>query len=129
MDAVLTLWTRARSAAATSRDSAETISRLLDFDPGALLVASRDGQIIGSVVAGFDGWRGHVYRVAVLPEHRLRGTGRELLSAAHERLRALGADTVNASVHDPDPGLAAFWRAVGYRPDAGLSRYSSELRN
>ncbi len=68
--AVLELWGVARTAAAVTEDTPEAVAALIDHDPGALLVAELDGRVVGALVAAWDGWRGNVYRLAVLPEHR-----------------------------------------------------------
>ena len=44
--------------------------------PARSMVAESSGQIAGSVIAGWDGWRGSVYRLAVAPAHRRSGSGR-----------------------------------------------------
>jgi ribosomal protein S18 acetylase RimI-like enzyme len=125
--AVLRLWGIARSEAATTTDDAPAIERLLAHDPGALLVAHFDERLVGSAIAAWDGWRGHIYRLAVLPEHRLQGVGRRLVAAGHERLRALGATRVNAAVGEHDPGPIAFWIAIGYHRDTGMYRFAQDL--
>jgi GNAT superfamily N-acetyltransferase len=124
---VLRLWSAARSPEATTSDDAPAVERLLRHDSGALLLAELDGQIVGTAIAAWDGWRGHIYRLAVLPEHRLKGVGRRLVAAGHQRLRALGATRVNATVGEHDPGPIAFWLAVGYHRDAGMSRFAKTL--
>ena len=63
------------AAEPTSTDSSEAVAVLLARDPGALIVAEADGEIVGSVVAGWDGWRGSVYRLAVAERYRRAGLG------------------------------------------------------
>lgn len=41
-------------------DDADAVVLVLDQD--ALLVAARDGRIIGTLIAGWDGWRGSIAR-------------------------------------------------------------------
>src|ERR1700722_20552551 len=77
---VLAFWRE--TAEPTSTDSADALAGLLRRDPGALLVAEADGEIVGSVIAGWDGWRGSGYRLAVGPDRRRRGLGPELLLGA-----------------------------------------------
>jgi len=76
--AVLELWGEARSAAAVTPDSVPAVERLLDHSPDGLLVAESDGRVVGALVAAWDGWRGNMYRLAVLPEYRRRGIARRL---------------------------------------------------
>lgn len=125
--AVLHLWSVTRSAAATAEDEPATVKRLLAHDPGALLVAAVDGAIVGAAIAAWDGWRGHVYRLAVLPEWRRQGIGRRLVEAGHDRLRRLGATRVNAAVGERDNGSVAFWLALGYGCDSEISRFAKAL--
>ena len=89
-EAVLDLWQRARSAAATTADDEDVLARLIEHTDDALLVAELDGRIVGVLVAAWDGWRGNMYRLAVLPERRRAGVGRRLVEAGHERLRRKG---------------------------------------
>jgi ribosomal protein S18 acetylase RimI-like enzyme len=96
--AVLALWARARSANASTPDTPQALTGLLETSPGALLVADEGGAIVGAVIAAWDGWRGNMYRLAVDPVHRRRGLldrmMRGHLTAIHER----GAEAVAAVV-------------------------------
>ncbi len=121
--AVLDLWRKA--AAPTSTDTAATLRLLLDRDPGALIVAETSGQITGSVIAGWDGWRGSVYRLAVAPAHRRSGLGRRLLRQAEQRLRELGATRVHAIVVGSDSRAVAFWDSTEWEHQSGQRRYTA----
>lgn len=107
--AVLTLWRDA--AAPSSTDDTGALGALLTRDPGALLVAESAGEIVGTVVAGWDGWRGAVYRLAVAPAYRREGLGRRLLNEAEDRLRQVGARRMHAIVVGSDPQALAFWES------------------
>jgi ribosomal protein S18 acetylase RimI-like enzyme len=127
IDAVLALWAEARSAAAQTDDDAQVVEQLLERDPGALLVAESDGEVVGVLIAGWDGWRGNVYRLAVLPSHRREGIARELVEAGHERLRAQGARRVTALVGGEEGAAHRLWRAVGYQRDEFVHRFVRNL--
>jgi ribosomal protein S18 acetylase RimI-like enzyme len=103
------------------------VQQLLDRDPGALLVADSDGEVIGVLIAGWDGWRGNVYRLAVLPSHRREGIARELVDAGHERLRAQGARRVTALVGGEEGAAHRLWRALGYQRDEFVHRFVRNL--
>jgi ribosomal protein S18 acetylase RimI-like enzyme len=123
IDAVLGVWAEARSAAAQTRDDPEGVRQLLERDPGALLVAEAGGQVVGVLIAGWDGWRGNVYRLAVLPSHRRRGIARRLVEAGHERLQRQGAHRVTALVGGEEGVAHRLWRAVGYQRDEFVHRF------
>jgi ribosomal protein S18 acetylase RimI-like enzyme len=118
---VLALWRE--SAAPTSTDTTDALARLLQRDPGALIVADAAGEIVGSVIAGWDGWRGSVYRLAVAPAHRRHGLGRTLLRAAGDRLDGLGSRRQHAIVVGTDLRAVAFWEATGWEHQSDQRRY------
>jgi ribosomal protein S18 acetylase RimI-like enzyme len=121
--AVLALWALARSEHARTSDRAEDIELLIAETPSALLVAENgDGEIVGALIAGWDGWRGNMYRLAVHPDHRRQGLGRRLLDAGEEHLRRLGARRVTALVAHDDGTAGAFWDAAGYPVDQEIGR-------
>jgi ribosomal protein S18 acetylase RimI-like enzyme len=121
--AVLELWARARSTGASTRDDEEVVGRLLSVDPGALLLAERDGELVGTLIAAWDGWRGNMYRLAVAPEHRRQGVGLRLIAEGERRLRELGAGRVSVLVWRDDPQAYGLWAAAGYGDDSGVARF------
>jgi ribosomal protein S18 acetylase RimI-like enzyme len=72
---VLELWARERSAHASTPDRPEDAERLIADSPAALLVAERDGEIVGALIAAWDGWRGNMYRLAVVGSIGGRASG------------------------------------------------------
>jgi ribosomal protein S18 acetylase RimI-like enzyme len=121
--AVLALWAGARSDHATTSDWGEDIERLLGETRSALLVAeAEDGEIVGVLIAGWDGWRGNMYRLAVHPDYRRHGIARRLVAVGEEHLRRLGARRVTALVGYDDAVAAAFWDAAGYPVDHEIGR-------
>jgi ribosomal protein S18 acetylase RimI-like enzyme len=98
--------------------------RLFARDPEALLVAIEGNEVVGTIVVGWDGWRCHLYRLAVLPAHRRRGIAAELVAAAVERASALGATRLDATVADANDGAVAFWAAAGFGRDDDDHRWS-----
>jgi ribosomal protein S18 acetylase RimI-like enzyme len=127
VDAVLALWRSARSPAARTRDDGEVIARLLETDEEALLVAERDGEVIGALIAAWDGWRGNMYRLAVVPDRRREGIGRALVEAGEASLRARGARRVTALVAREDTVARALWLELGYEDDARIGRFVRNL--
>jgi ribosomal protein S18 acetylase RimI-like enzyme len=123
--AVLALWAEARSPAARTPDDEAGVTCLVEL--GALLVADDAGRVVGALVAAWDGWRGNMYRLAVLSEHRRRGIARRLVDAGHERLRAQGAPRVTALVAQDEHEATALWRAAGYERDEYVVRFVRDL--
>ena len=86
---VLAFW-RDASAEPSSTDDSEGVIALLEHSPGALVLAIENDAIVGSVIAGWDGWRGALYRLAVEPSCRRRGIATALVEAAEQQLHANG---------------------------------------
>ena len=63
IDAVLALWAVGRTEHAATEDRRVDVERVLDHAPGALIVAEEDGAVVGTVIAGSDGWRGSLWRL------------------------------------------------------------------
>ncbi len=119
---VLELWAAARTLAASVPDDRGALERLLDHDAGCLLVAERDGRIVGTLVAAWDGWRGNMYRLVVLPDHRRQGIARQLVRYGEERLRSHGARRISALVSREEAPATALWAAVGYYGEGDTMR-------
>ena len=115
VDAIVALWQQAAENDSRPPDTAEAVLALLGRDPEAMILADHDGALIGSIIAGWDGWRYHLYRLAVRPDWRKQGVGSALLSAAEDRLRALGATRLDAMVLDGNDLGQSLWQARGYR--------------
>lgn len=119
---VLDLWAQERSEHASTADRLEDVERLIGDSPAALLVAERDGVIVGALIAAWDGWRGNMYRLAVSTEHRREGIGIALTRAGEEYLLGRGVRRVTALVAFDDEVAGAFWESAGYPRDREIGR-------
>ena len=119
---VLAVWCEAGAVPSATDDEA-SIAALLAFDPGALLVAEVDGDVVGTLIAAWDGWRGDMYRLAVVPDHRRNGVAAALAAAGEARLRALGCRRITALVVGEHDHAVGFWTSAGYTRQAGQHRY------
>ena len=113
LDAILDLW-GATGLGLRPTDAPGSLEGLIENDPDALVVAEEDGRIVGTLIAAWDGWRGNMYRLGVLPQYRRRGIASELVRAGERHLFDRGSRRVVAAVGDENSDATAFWRAVGY---------------
>lgn len=79
-----------------------------------VLVATRDGRIVASVMVGHDGHRGGVYYVSSDPALRRLGLGRLIMEAAEAWLKARGVPKLNLLVRTSNKGVIGFYEALGY---------------
>jgi ribosomal protein S18 acetylase RimI-like enzyme len=113
---ILSFWTVA-TAEPSSTDDAEGVRALLERAPGALVVAVDGSVIVGTVIAGWDGWRGALYRLAVAPDHRRRGIATALVREAERRLHAHGVRRMHLIVSTAGgPAAVDFWKSARYEP-------------
>ncbi|GAA1427678.1 GNAT family N-acetyltransferase [Streptomyces thermospinosisporus] len=126
LDEVLAFWKTAAEGTSIS-DDREGVERLVARDPRALLLAERDGELAGTVIAGFDGWRCHLYRLAVHPDHRRQGIASALLAAAEERFVRLGGRRADAMVLQRNETAHHAWAAAGYQPEEQWRRWVKPL--
>lgn len=126
IDAVLGVWAVASGPTRLQNDHG-VVTRLLGRDPEALLVAEDDGVVVGTLIVGWDGWRCHLYRMAVLTSHRRRGVAAALTAEAERRARALGARRVDAMVNLENASGRAFWEDAGFERDDHDGRWSKLL--
>jgi ribosomal protein S18 acetylase RimI-like enzyme len=128
VDAVLAFWRTAAEGTSIS-DDLDGVARLVDRDPQSLLLAEQNGELAGTVIAGFDGWRCHLYRLAVHPDRRRQGIGSALLAAAEERFVRLGGRRGDAMVLTRNQSAHHTWRAAGYAPEEHWRRWVKPLAN
>lgn len=131
VDPILALWRLAlpeyESASRPHREPRSSIERKLAWadglfwlaeqpaEPGSAAIGS--AQLLGTIMAGYDGHRGWIYSMAVHPEHRRQGIARQLVSHAEQELESLGCVKVNLQVFGGNEAGAAFWRSCGYAPE------------
>jgi ribosomal protein S18 acetylase RimI-like enzyme len=127
IEAVLSFWQTAAENGHRPADTGKAVATLHLRDPDALILAVDGDDIVGTIIAGWDGWRCHLYRLAVAPGRRREGIGQALIAAAEERFRILGGGRVDAMVLDDNEQAQAIWQANGYQRQAEWSRWIKPL--
>ncbi|HEX9966518.1 MAG TPA: GNAT family N-acetyltransferase [Solirubrobacterales bacterium] len=122
LPAVLNLWGSA-GAVPSATDDLEGLERLLRNDHESLLLAQVQGEIVGTLIAGWDGWRGSFYRLAIEPGRRRDGIATALVRAGEEKLLRQGARRLTAIVAADEEGAMSLWRAVGYTQQTDRVRF------
>jgi ribosomal protein S18 acetylase RimI-like enzyme len=125
-EAVLALWRRSGSEPRMT-DTVECVSAVIAADHAWLLLAELDGQLAGTVIAGWDGWRGNIHRLAVAPEARRRGIALALVREAEQILAERGALRLSALVLLDHDDAVGFWTSAGYCLEAQMGRFIRDV--
>jgi ribosomal protein S18 acetylase RimI-like enzyme len=120
-DQVVDLWTREFGYPDPRNAPGLVVDKKLAVGDGLFLVALVEGRVAGTVMAGYDGHRGWIYSMAVLPECRRMGVGTRLLEHAERGLRERGCVKINLQILDGNEGARGFYLASGYRVEERIS--------
>ncbi len=119
-DAVVDLW-RKCNLVVPQNDPVEDIQRKLAFQRELFFVALLKEKVIGSVMVGYEGHRGWLNYMAILPEHQKKGYGRRLVDKAIDELRKLGCLKVNLQVRRRNVSVIEFYEHLGFKDDDVIS--------
>jgi ribosomal protein S18 acetylase RimI-like enzyme len=120
-DGMQTLWQEAFPNDASWNKTSVAIPEKMRFQPDLMLVALDGPTVVGSVMAGYEGHRGWISRIAVLETFRHQKIGQRLLAEAEKRLVALGCIKVNLQVVDTNSSVVRFYQEAGYRVEPRIS--------
>lgn len=112
--AVIALWEQCELTRPWNNPKLD-IERKLKVDPELFLVGFIDGQVVATVMGGYEGHRGWIYYLAVAPEYRRQGLGRQIMEAVEKRIREKGCPKINLMVRTGNTGAERFYAKIGYQ--------------
>ncbi|MFE1645435.1 GNAT family acetyltransferase [Microbacterium sp. P01] len=112
-ESVISLW-QATGLTKSWNNPHLDIRRKLTVQPELFLVAVEGEDVIGSVMAGYDGHRGWIYYLASDPAHRGEGIGRILVEHVEELLLEMGCPKVQLMVRPGNEDVLGFYDTLGY---------------
>ncbi|MFT5219825.1 MAG: ribosomal protein S18 acetylase RimI-like enzyme [Gammaproteobacteria bacterium] len=86
-----------------------------------IFIAEKNNTIAGACMAGYDGHRGWLYAVAVDPEFRRQGLGRELVKQAITALKEIGCIKINLQIRSDNVEVAKFYQSLGFAVEDRMS--------
>lgn len=123
--AALLLWQGLPGIGLRDADSPPALAKYLARNPGSSFVAVTDaGELVGVSLAGHDGRRGYLHHVAVKPDCRQHGLGRQLVDACLAQLKAEGIEKVHLWVKVDNISGKDFWNHLGWRERTDISLMS-----
>ena len=111
---VITLWERC-DLLRPWNDPEMDIERKMNHDPDLFLVAEVGGEIVGSLMGGYDGHRGSAWYLGVHPEYRGRGIANALLNRLDKKRMARGCPKIQIMVRDDNNDVVTgLYEKLGY---------------
>ncbi len=102
-------------------DPHKDIMTKFSYQPELFLVGLLNNRIIATVMTGYEGHRGWINYLGVLPEYQRRGFARKMMEAAEEKLKKIGCPKINLQVRHTNKGVIEFYTGIGYKDDQVLS--------
>ncbi|AFJ46200.1 GNAT family acetyltransferase [Shimwellia blattae] len=112
-DEVITLWERCELLRPWN-DPEMDIERKMQCGADLFLVAEVGGEVIGTVMGGYDGHRGAAYYLGVHPDYRGRGIANALLNRLEKKLIARGCPKLNIMVREENDLVIGLYEKIGY---------------
>lgn len=118
---VLALWALVFAEDPVWNDSLEMIRRKQTVQQELFFVCCAGDQVVGTVMAGFDGVRGWVHKVAAHPDYRRLGIASRLMQAAESGLADMGCPKLNLQVRAGNSSAVEFYTSAGYQIEDRVS--------
>jgi ribosomal protein S18 acetylase RimI-like enzyme len=119
-ESVIELWRRC-GLVVPWNDPAKDIERKLSVNPELFFIGTINGDIVASVMGGYEGHRGWINYLAVSPAHRRQGYGQIMMKAAEAALLERGCPKINLQVRHDNTEVLAFYAALGFHDDRVVS--------
>jgi ribosomal protein S18 acetylase RimI-like enzyme len=113
---IINLWKNTEGVGLSGNDdSKESIEIFLDKNPNTCFIAEINEEIIGTIMGGNDGRRGHIYHLMVKPEYRKNGIAKELLEQTEKGFEKEGIRKIFLTVFKKNEIGNNFWEKSGYK--------------
>lgn len=96
-------------------DSEHRLNDKINRNPGSILIAELNGEVVGNVLIMEDGWGPFFFRFAVAKDHRNKGIGSRLVEKVEGILAAKGYQEVYCLVNDGDTELKTYYKKRGFQ--------------
>jgi ribosomal protein S18 acetylase RimI-like enzyme len=126
-DQVTALWRRCDGVEVSEGDDRQSFGGYLLRNPGISYAAVREATIVGAVLCGHDGRRGLVYHLAVAPEYRGQGLGKQILKMGLAGLQKCGIARALILVAKDNALGHEFWISQGFEPISGALPLGMDL--
>ena len=118
---VIDIWTSVFKYKDKRNAPSLVIDKKLVVNDNLFFVAMENGKIVGTIMAGYDGHRGWIYSLAVIPEKRKTHIGTKLLKHTENELKKLGCVKINLQIFKKNEIVKEFYLKNGYDIEERIS--------
>lgn len=118
--ALIALWTEC-GLVVPQNDPDKDIDRKLQVGADLFLLGVLDGEVVASVMGGYEGHRGWINYLAVATQYRRKGFATQIMQEAERILRKAGCPKINLQIRTTNTSVIKFYKAIGYDIDDVVS--------
>ncbi len=85
------------------------------------LVGTLNGEIVATIMGGYEGHRGWINYLAVSPSHQRKGYGQDLVRTLEALLLQRGCPKINLQIRHGNDAVQAFYESLGFADDKAMS--------
>jgi len=113
IEGVLQLWKEC-NLLFPGNDPVKDIELKVAFQPELFLVGVSENEIAATLMAGYDGHRGWLNYLGVLPQYQRQGYASQMIDHAIIILKNLGCPKINLQVRNNNIGVIEFYKKIGF---------------
>ena len=113
---VIDLWIKC-NLVIPANNPEKDIERKLGVNPELFLVGFFKETLVATCMAGYEGHRGWINYLAVVPEYRRQGVATQMMNAAEKGLRSVGCPKINLQVRTSNNAVIQFYESIGFSND------------
>ena len=126
---VVALWETVFGYEAAHNKPSLVVDKKVAVDDQLFFVAVADNEVVGTIMAGYDGHRGWIYSMAVSPSCRRQGIGSRLVSHAERALISKGCVKINLQIMEGNESVIEFYSSLGFAVERRISMGKPILEN
>lgn len=97
------------------------IDRKLESGTGWIYIGEEGNRIVASAMVGYEGHRGWINYLAVLPAFQKNGYGRQIMEKAEKELVKIGCPKINLQIRKGNKSVIKFYERLGFVEDEVVS--------
>jgi ribosomal protein S18 acetylase RimI-like enzyme len=111
--AVINLW-QTCGLVVSWNDPVKDIHRKMLVHPELFLIGEISGEIVATVMGGYEGHRGWINYLAVSPHYQRKGFASAMMEQVEVLIQSKGCPKINLQVRGTNTQVIDFYQAIGY---------------